>query len=308
MALLYKADPTRGEIWKRVLADRAPDLEVRLWPDVGDPRDIRLLLAWEPPEDPIAAFPNLEMILSVSAGVDQFDFSRIPPEVPVVRMLDPNIVEGMVSYVAMAVLALHRDLPTYIDARAEGRWHQIANRPAAARRIGILGAGRLGSAVLAALAPFGFPLAVWARTPREMPGAEVFAGAEGLDAFLARTDILVCLLPLTEETRGILGAATFSRLPEGASIVNVGRGGHLVTADLVAALDSGRLSAAILDVADAEPPPPDHPFWTHPRILLTPHIASHTRPETAVDAVLDAIRRHRAGETPIGLVSRDRGY
>lgn len=308
MALLYMADPVRGNIWRRVLAEHAPELDVRFSPDVGNPAEIRWLVAWEAPEDPLAAFPAIEIVFSVGAGIDQFDLARIPPQVSVVRMIEPGIAEGMIEYAVMAVLALHRDLPAYIDQQHRQLWQPILARPAIERRVGVMGLGQLGRAVLERLAPFGFPLAGWNRSPRDLPGVESFAGAASLPAFLARTDLLVCLLPLTDETRGMLDRRLFAGLPKGAALVNVGRGGHLVADDLLAALDDGTLSAAVLDVTEPEPLPTDHPFWSHPRILLTPHVASQTRPETAALAVLDNLRRHATGESLIGLVDRARGY
>ena len=308
MTFLYKADPERGAEWARLFAEKAPELPFRLWPDIGDPADVRYLAAWEPPDDLAQRFPNLDILFSVGAGVDQFDVSRLPPDLPVVRMVEPGIVDGMVEYVTLATLALHRDLIDYIAQQRARVWEPIRLRSAAGRRIGVLGLGMLGSAVLEKLRGFGFDCAGWSRSPRALDGVRCFAGAGALPDFLARTDILVCLLPLTDMTRGILNRELFARLPKGAALVNAGRGGHLVEADLIAALDSGHLSAAVLDVAEAEPPPPNHPFWTHPRILLTPHVASMTQPDTAVSVVLDNIRRHQSGEPLRGLVDRARGY
>ncbi|MFG1186929.1 2-hydroxyacid dehydrogenase [Xanthobacter aminoxidans] len=308
MALLYMADPARGEVWRRLIGEMAPEIDVRIWPDMGDPADIRWVAVWDVRVDLAATFPNLEVVFSTGAGVDHLDLTRIPPGIPVVRMVEPGIVEGMVEYVTMAVLALHRDLPTYIDQQKRHLWAQHYETPAAQRRVGIMGLGSLGQAALTGLAPFGFPLAGWSRSPRDIPNVETFAGEAGLGPFLARTDILVCLLPLTAETRGILGAHLFARLPAGARIVNAGRGGHVVAEDLIAALDAGTLSGAVLDVTEPEPLPPEHPFWSHPRILLTPHVASLTRPETAVVSLLENLRRHAAGEPMIGLVERSRGY
>lgn len=308
MRFLYKANPVRGAEWGRHFAALAPDIPFSLWPGDGDPKDVRWLATWVPPDDIAGTFPNLELVFSVGAGVDQFDFSKIPPHVPLVRMLEPNIAESMVEYVCLAVLALHRDLPLFLAQQRREVWKEFQITTAARRRVGVMGLGQLGQAALERLKAFGFPLAGWNRSPRTIDGVEVFAGAGALPAFLARTDILVCLLPLTDETRGVLDARLFAQLPEGAMLVNVGRGGHLVQEALIAALDSGRLAAAMLDVADPEPLPAGHPLWRHEKVILTPHVASMTHPETAVRFVLDTIARHKRGEPLPGLVDRSRGY
>jgi glyoxylate/hydroxypyruvate reductase A len=308
MTFLYKANPTRGEEWARFFAARAPDLPFRIWPDVGDPAQVRYLAAWMPPEDISTTFPNLELLFSVGAGVDQFDVSRLPPHIPLIRMLEPGIAESMVEYVTMAVLALHRDLVHFIAQQRQQTWREIRITQAAKRRVGVMGLGLLGQAVLERLKAFGFPLAGWNRSPRTIEDVSCYAGAQALSDFLARTDILVCLLPLTGETRGILNKDLFAALPRGAQLVNVGRGGHLVERDLIAALDQGVLSAAVLDVAETEPLPAGHPFWSRPRVLLTPHIASMTTPEAAVEFVLETIGRHRRGEDLPGRVDLERGY
>ena len=308
MSFVYKADPVRGAEWARLFAERRPDLPFHVWPETGDPAAVRFLAAWQPPPDIATAFPNLEVLFSVGAGVDQFDLGALPPELPVVRMVEPGIVGGMVEYVTFAVLALHRDLPAYLEQQRRGVWQPIRVWPASRRRVGVLGLGELARAVLARLAGFGFALSGWSRTPRGIPGVDCHAGPEGLPAFLSGCDILVCLLPLTDGTRGMLDRRLFAALPEGAALVNAGRGGHLVQQDLLEALEAGRLSAAVLDVAEPEPPPPGHPFWTHPRIWLTPHIASMTQPETAVEAVLANLERHERGEPMAGVVDPARGY
>ncbi|MFK4722433.1 glyoxylate/hydroxypyruvate reductase A [Bradyrhizobium niftali] len=308
MTVLYKANMVRGAEWARFFAERAPHLPFRLWPDIGDPAEVRYLVAWVPPDDIAATFPNLELVFSVGAGVDQFDATKLPPHIPLVRMLEPGIAETMVEYVTMAVLALHRDLLDFISQQKQQVWREIRITPAKRRRVGVMGLGQLGQAVLERLEAFGFPRLGWNRSPREIKGVTCYAGIDSLPDFLAQTDILVCLLPLTDETRGILNADLFARLPRGACLVNVGRGPHLVEADVLAALDSGVLSGVVLDVTDPEPLPAGHPFWSHPRILLTPHNASMTTPDTAVDYVLDVIARHRRGEDLPGLVDRSRGY
>jgi glyoxylate/hydroxypyruvate reductase A len=308
MSFVYKSDPARGAVWARYFAGHAPEVPFRLWPDVGDPTQVRYLAAWKLPPDLMKTFPYLEVLFCVGAGIDQLDLSQVPESVPVVRMIEPGLTDGMVEFATLAVLAIHRDWPAYAVQQRERRWHALPVRTAASRRVGIMGMGVLGQAVAVKLRGFGFPCAGWNRTRRELDGVESFAGPESLPAFLGRTDILVCLLPLTEATRGILDRSVFEAMPRGSALVSLGRGGQLVQDDLLRALDEGRISAAVLDVADPEPLPPEHPFWTHPRIVVTPHIASETQPETSAAVVIDNIRRHQRGEPLVGLVDRRRGY
>lgn len=308
MSFLYKSDPVRGAVWAQRFAQQLPELPFRIWPDVPDPREVRFLAAWEPPADLATRFPNLEVLFSTGAGVDQFDFSLIPESLPVVRMVESGIVNGMVEYATLAVLSLHRDWNIYHQQQQDGRWQAHRVYPASARRVGVLGLGMLGQAVLHKLQGFGFACAGWSRSAHDIDGIECYSGADGLLAFLRRTDILICLLPLTDSTRNILCKPLFDQLPTGAALINAGRGGHLVQDDLLSALDSGQLSRAVLDVCDPEPLPPGHSFWSHPRVELTPHIASMTQPETAVDAVIENLRRHQQGLPMIGLVDRTRGY
>jgi glyoxylate/hydroxypyruvate reductase A len=308
MAFVYKSDPVRGAVWAELFARQMPELPFRIWPDIGDPREVRYLAAWQPPEDMTAQFPNLEVLFSTGAGTDHFDLSAVPATLPVVRMVEPGIIGGMVEYVSLAVLSIHRGWRTYLNQQRDGNWQAHRVYPASSRRAGVLGLGVLGRAVLERLAGFGFACAGWSRSPQQLEGVDCYAGPEGLQAFLARTDILICLLPLTGSTRGILSKPLFDRLPRGATVINVGRGGHLVERDLLQALDEGQIADAILDVCDPEPLPPGHPFWTHPKVVLTPHIASMTQPETAAAVVIDNIRRHREGLPMNGLVDRARGY
>jgi glyoxylate/hydroxypyruvate reductase len=305
---VYKADPGRGRRWAEVFAAKAPQIEFRMWPDIGDPGRVRFLAAWEPPADILKVFPNLQVLFSTGAGVDQFDLSSLPPELPVVRMIEPGIRAGMVEYVSWAVLALHRDVPHYQRQQRRGHWNPLPVVPAERRSLGVLGLGLLGRAVLARMHSFGFDCAGWSRSPHAVEGVHCFAGAEALQPFLARTHILVCLLPLTPATHGFLDAALFANLPQGACLVHVGRGLHLVADDLLAALAAGQIAHAVLDVTDPEPLPPAHAFWQHPNIWLTPHIASMTQPESAAEIVLDNLRRFGAGEPMTGMVDRTLGY
>jgi len=265
-------------------------------------------VAWQPPEQPFARYPNLRVVFSVGAGVDQFDLHSFPDHVRLVRMLDPGITQGMIEYATLAVLSLHRDLPAYLGAQREGRWQAIPWVPAQRRTIGIMGLGKLGQAVAAQLRAMGFPVCGWSRSQRNIDGLRSYAGAGQFEGFLGECNILVCLLPLTESTRGILNAETFRQLPRGARLINIGRGGHLCEIDLLEALDNGQLSAAVIDVLEEEPPRPDHPFWHHPGILLTPHVAATTQVDSGFEVLLDNIRRHRAGQALLGEVDLGAGY
>lgn len=306
MSLLYTSDPERGRIWRGIFADEA--IGFCDMADAHDPATIRYLAAWNPSAALIATLPALEILFSIGAGIDQFDMTRLPAHVRVVRMIEPGIAQGMVEYATMAALMLHRNMIDHGIAQLEGRWAPIKLVPAAGRRIGVMGLGNLGQAVLGALAPLGFALSGWSRSRHQLTGVDCFAGETELAAFLSTCDILICLLPLTPETRGILCRETLSRLPRGAGLINVGRGAHLVEHDLLPLIDEGHLSGAILDVFDPEPLPADHPFWTHPRIVMTPHVASMTRADSAAQALIANIRRFEAGADMDGEVARDRGY
>jgi glyoxylate/hydroxypyruvate reductase A len=308
MALLYKADPVRGEQWKRLFAEHAPDIEWRAWPDIGDPQDIRYLAAWQAPDDLETLLPNLQVLFALSAGVDQLDLDRLPTTLPVVRLLDPSITRGMCEYATFAVLSLHRDMLRYRQQQMARCWQAHLLQPAAKRQVGVMGLGTQAQQILATLQPFGFALSGWARSEHRIAGVDCFAGDEQLPAFLGQCDIVLCVLPLTEQTKGILNRQLFQHLPKGAALVNMGRGGHLIEEDLLEALASGQLSAAVLDVLDQEPAAPDHPFWHHPQILLTPHIAAMTQPESAFSVLLENIRRHQRGESMLGLVDLKRRY
>jgi glyoxylate/hydroxypyruvate reductase A len=308
MSVLYKSDLARGQAWAGYFATHAPELQFRIWPDSGDLAAVEYLVTWAPAPELLRQLPNLQVIFSTGAGVDHIDFSAVPPTVPVVRMVEPGIINGMVEYVSWAVLAIHRTMREYATLQSAGQWRELAVVPASARCVGVMGLGVLGTAVLGRLGSFGYRLAGWSRTRRELIGVQTWAGAAELPAFLQRCDMLVCLLPLTSETRGILNARLFAQLPRGATLINVGRGAELDNDALLAALASGQLSQAILDVTEPEPLPPGHPFWHHPGITLTPHIASVTQPLSAAAVLLDNLRRHRRGEPLHDQIDRGRGY
>ena len=307
--LLIKSDIERGGDWRRAMAAARPGLDSVLWPYQGDPAAIDYALVWRPPRGELAGYPNLKAIFSIGAGIDHLQSDpELPRNLPVARMLDPALSAGMSEFVVLAVLHHHRAMGEYARQQRERVWQALPQVLAARRRIGLLGLGALGRAAAARLLPFGFPVCGWSRGPRRVAGVTCHHGKAGLHAVLAESDILVCLLPLTAATAGILNAETFARMPRGAALVNVARGGHLVEDALIAALDSGHLCGATLDVFHSEPLPPEHPFWTHPKIVLTPHAAAATLPETAALAVAENIARCEAGEPLRGAVDWDRGY
>ncbi|RXG97408.1 MULTISPECIES: 2-hydroxyacid dehydrogenase [Bradyrhizobium] len=307
MAFLFNSDAARGAIFRQAFARELPDLEFHHSGECVDPEKVRYLLTWNVPND-VARFRNLEVLFSIGAGVDQFKPETIPERVKLVRMVEDGIIRMMQEYVVLGVLTLHREMLAYREQQGRGLWQALASVQSTDRRVGFLGLGMLAQAAIDRLKPFRFPLAAWSRSKRTVEGITCFHGDDQLGSFLKGTDILVCLLPLTKETSGILNARLFSLLPTGARLLHVGRGPQLDQGALIESLDSGHLAAAMLDVTDPEPLPESHPLWSHPKVIITPHIASVTQPHTAAQSVIENIRRHRAGQNPIGLVDRTRGY
>src|SRR6267378_1485652 len=275
MALLFRSSVDSEARWKPQLGRLMPELEVRVWPEVGDPADIDYALVWRPEPGLLASLPNLKLILSLGAGVDHILCDpRLPRHLPIVRLVDPHMTEAMSEFVVLQVLRLHRRDLDYRAQQEAKDWRELDQKNAADRRVGILGAGALGQDAARKLRALGFDVAGWSRSAKTAAGIACHVGAAGLPRLLARSEILVCLLPLTAETEGILNTSTLALLPRGAALVNAARGAHLVEEDLLAALASGQLSGAVLDVFRDEPLPAGHPFWHHPRIVVTPHVAA----------------------------------
>jgi glyoxylate/hydroxypyruvate reductase len=309
MTLLFRSSVDSAARWKSQLARLTPELEIRVWPEIGNPADIDYALVWRPEPGLLASLPNLKLILSLGAGVDHILCDpQLPQWIPIVRLVDPYMTEAMSEYVMLQVLRLHRRDLDY-RAQQEARiWCELEQKNAIERRIGILGFGELGQDAGRKLKGLGFDVAFWSRSRRTVAGFDGYAGGAGLPPLLARSEILVCLLPLTAETEGILNSAAFAMLPQGAALINAARGRHLIEEDLIAALASGQLSAAVLDVFRDEPLPAQHPFWHHPRIVATPHVAALTHPPTAAPIILENIRRFEEGRPLLNRVDTGRGY
>ncbi|HEY1797749.1 MAG TPA: glyoxylate/hydroxypyruvate reductase A [Stellaceae bacterium] len=309
MAILVRAGAKALELWRPLLTAALPGRDLHFFPELGDPVAIDIALVWQPEPGLLSGLPSLKLIVCLGAGVDAIiGDPTFPRHLPVVRLVDPYMTAAMSEYIVFQVLRLHRQDLTYAAQQRAAEWREHPQKNAAERPVGILGFGTLGQDAGRKLKALGFDVAGWSRTAKDVPGIGTYAGVAGLDAILARSEILVSLLPATRDTQDLLDASAFVRLPRGAAVVNAGRGKTVVEADLLAALDSGQLSAAILDVFETEPLPPGHSFWHHPRIVVTPHIAADTHPATAIGAVVQAIREFEAGLPLTNRVDLDRGY
>jgi glyoxylate/hydroxypyruvate reductase A len=315
MTVLLASLADSAESWSKALKESDLSMPLRVWPDVGDPAEIDYAIVAKPPKGLLADLPNLKAILSLWAGVDHITSDPTHPrDVPIYRMIEPGLTGGMVEFVLSQVLNLHLGNYEVIAAQPRREWLRAPRGPYGLepmmheRVVGVLGLGEMGRNCAEALAGIGFQVHGWSRSPKSFNGINCHAGAEGLDTMLRRAEILVNLLPLTPETDGLLNEKVFDRMPRGAALLNVGRGQHVVDADLVSALDDGRLSRAVLDVFHIEPLPDDHPFWTHPKVTIYPHIASVTRVRSGVPVLIQSLETLDAGGTPPALFDPKRGY
>lgn len=295
--------------WVPALHQVFSDYDLRVAPEIGDPDDITYLIGWKLFQGDRTAWPRLKAVLPLSTGVDRFiGHPDFPMGAQLVRMIEPGLNQGMAEYITSFVLRFHREHDRWHTAQADRHWTHDIPKLASARTVGFLGLGNLAHTCMTMLKPFGFQLRGWSRSEKSWPGIKTFHGKGQLKEFLSSCEILVCLLPLTTETENILNYNTLAALPPGACLINPARGRELVDADLLALLDSGHINYAVLDVFRQEPLPADHPFWVHPRILMTPHIAAVTMPQTGAHALRQAIETLEAGGIPAGLVDPAKGY
>jgi glyoxylate/hydroxypyruvate reductase A len=309
MTMLFLAPHLKGDSWLKHIRREGPGIDLRVWPDAGRVEDVIFALCWKHPLGELKKYPNLQCIASLGFGVDHvLRDPDLPPGVPVTRIVDAGMIAAMSEYVLAAVLMHTRQLDLYHLDQAQKKWTVRIPKQPPDVRVGIMGLGQLGTDAAANLRALRFAVSGWSRTAHSMEGVRCFAGDSELEPFLAQADILICLLPLTPATEGILNRGTFSRLPQGAYIINAARGDHLVEDDLLSALESGHLAGACLDVFRTEPLPESHPFWSHPRVTVTPHVASLTDPKAVAPQIVDNYRRVRSGQPPLHAVDIRRGY
>ena len=309
MVVSFISQVEKPEDWLPKLEQQLPDLEFLVHSEIADLGEIEIALVAKPQPGVLAALPRLKFIQSLWMGVNDLLLDEtFPRHVPLSRLVDPGMVAAMGATVLAHVLDLHRDLYRYRDQQIRREWHKFPQRRAQECRVGILGLGVLGTDAAKKLRALGFQVAGWSRSLKTIDGIDGYIGAEGLKSLLSETDILVCLLPLTDSTTGIINKALIAELPRGASVVDLSRGAHIVEQDLLDALDGGHLSRAVLDVFNVEPLAPSHPFWVHPRITVTPHVAAVTDPVTSLPKVVENIERVCSGRQPRDLVNIESGY
>lgn len=308
MSLVFYSRTDAPEPWRAAIGAALPGLPFHAWPECGLKESVRYTLVWKPPAGWHAQFSHLKAILCLGAGVDAILADPdLPLGIPVLRLVDAGLSRQMAEYAAYGVLHFHRRMHEYGLQQRQLRWDPLPLVATHECVVGVMGLGVLGSEAARVIAGLGYPVAGWSRAPKRLRGVTCYA-SDDLDRFLSRTNVLVNFLPLTPATDGLLNARLFARLPRGACLVNLARGGHVVDADLIAALDSGQLGGAMLDVFNDEPLPADHPFWQHPRIIVTPHVAAVTLASEAAAQVIANLQRLERGETPLGIVDRTLGY
>jgi glyoxylate/hydroxypyruvate reductase A len=309
MAILIMAAPARMKAWREAIGANFPGEDIRCWPGMGEPADIDIVVYGGNEPELFGKLANLKLVISQRAGIDDLIGNpHLSQDVAICRAQDPKGDRMLDDYALLLTLYHHRHMPDLLAANARAEWIDPGVLPADERSVGVMGLGIIGMSVARRLRDAGFRVAGWSRTRRDEPGMECFHGPDQFDTFLARSEILLNLLALTPETVDIVDAANLARLPKGASVINLGRGEHVVDSDLITAVDSGHIDSATLDVFRTEPLPADHPFWKHPRIFVMPHTARRPRAESLTPGILEIIRRFRAGEPLPRMADRARGY
>ncbi len=297
------------EQWLNELKLHYPELEVRHYPDIGNPTAIDYALVWMPEPGLLKRLTNLKAIFSIAAGVDHILCDPdLPNGIPIVRMHDPYQVAMMSEFAVAAVLSFHRALPSYARSQVQALWQQSDVLYTPDKAVGVLGLGDIGRDVATKLGAFGFQMHGWTRTPRTFPGVTCHHGLDGLATMLPVCQYVVNVLPPTPATHGLINAQRLALMPRGAFLVNLGRGIHIVDNDLIAALDSGQIGGAFLDVFTEEPLSSENPFWRHPKVIVTPHMAGELLPRAAAKSVAAAIRRHQGGEHITHVYDHAKGY
>lgn len=307
IAIIFQQRDTRA--WLEALKHLDPSLDIRIYPEVGNVEEITSIIAWKAPFGVFRKFPNLKWIASTGAGVEHIiGDSELPSSVRVTRVVDERLAKDMTAFLVAMVMSWIRGLAWYKANEKDGEWARRRYKVPEETIIGIMGMGELGRTAATYFSSLGFPVRGWSRTKKRVEDVEMFAGENELPTFLSSTKVLICLLPLTRDTEEILNRTTFSLLPDGAYLINVARGRHLVDDDLLEALKRGKIAEAALDVFRQEPLPPDHPFWQHPKITVTPHIASITDVTQVAPQILENYRRLQDGQPLLNEVDRKRGY
>ncbi|NKB22143.1 MAG: glyoxylate/hydroxypyruvate reductase A [Alphaproteobacteria bacterium] len=309
MSLIFACVDIPPEPWVKAIKAEIPDLTIHLWPDVDNPEKVEFALLWGKWDANLNRFPELSALLSLGAGVDHIlTLENRPPNIPIIRLGDPALRTGMVEYVLYNVLKFHRRFPEYEEQQEKSLWIERSQTMPYKRTVGIMGLGSLGSACAKTLVGLGFDVIGWSRRKKTINKVGCFYGEQGLGLFLARSEIVVCLLPLTNETRGILNTTNMQKLPAGAFIINAARGGHLIEGDLLALLESEHIAGAALDVFETEPLPANNPLWSHSKVTVTPHVAALVDFDSAATVIAETIRRSREGRPLLNVVDPVRGY
>ncbi len=306
MKIYFCCTDFKAEPWLAALRTALPQAEIEVWAPGAGPADYAVV--WAPPQQFLDEQPQTKALFNIGAGVDALTQLRLPAKTKLVRLDDAGMSVQMAEYVVHALIRHFREFDVYATDVASGKWSFRKPRLREDFPVGIMGLGVLGQRVVRAVQQFEFPVRGWSRSPKELPGVRCYAGEAQFAEFLAETRVLVCLLPLTEETRGIMRRETLSLLQPGGYVINVARGAHLVEEDLIPLIDSGHLAGAALDVFRQEPLPAGHPFWRHPKITMTPHTAARTLRDESVAQIAQKIQRLERGEPIAGVVDHHKGY